>query len=407
MGEPFRIAVSGYYGFGNAGDEAVLAGIAQALRERTVPGGSSLTVLSGSVHDTETRHGLPAVDRMHIPTLRRLFHETGLLLSGGGSLLQDVTSVRSLLYYVWVMRLAHRCGCPTVFCAQGIGPLRRRVSRVMVRIAANHARAITVRDPESAALLRRIGVRERLITVTADPAFALKPDTSDFVDKLLERMKIDTRRPILGIAVRPWHEDGWTDERLERCVQAAAGAFDGTPLFIPMQPSADLPLSTRLAGTIPGAAAVTEELTPSQHIALLGRCRMTLAMRLHALIFAAAAGTPPVALSYDPKVDQMMLRLGLSQNTIPLKSAEPSVTADVLQGVESRRRETTERLVRASSPLREAACRNIDLALRAVGRSDLLLPQFQEPVELPEGETCHARRTLEDTAAPTAMEQTR
>src|SRR5205807_7129447 len=117
--------------------------------------------------------------------LRRSRKESDRLISGGGSLLQDTTSLRSLIYYLWVVRLAHSCGAPIMFYAQGIGPLRRKVSRALTRLVANRVQQITVRDAESADLLRRIGVNRPPIEVTADPAFALTAAGSGRAEEIL------------------------------------------------------------------------------------------------------------------------------------------------------------------------------------------------------------------------------
>src|SRR5579872_2840845 len=150
-----RIAVSGYYGCGNTGDEAVLAGIIESFARRGAAGRAEITVLSADPDDTRQRHRLPAVDRMSMHAVRRTLRTSDLLLSGGGSLLQDTTSLRSLVYYLWIVRLARILGTPVMFYAQGIGPLRRRVSRAMVRVVADRVHYITVRDPGSARTLRQ------------------------------------------------------------------------------------------------------------------------------------------------------------------------------------------------------------------------------------------------------------
>src|SRR5579862_5696826 len=118
-----RFTVSGYYGCGNAGDEAVLAGIKEAL-QRQAGDEAQMIVLSQNPAETRRLHGLAAVDRMSLSMVRRVLSETDLLLSGGGSLLQDTTSIRSLLYYLWIARTAYSIGKPVMFYAQGIGPLR-------------------------------------------------------------------------------------------------------------------------------------------------------------------------------------------------------------------------------------------------------------------------------------------
>lgn len=116
------IVVSGYYGFANAGDEAMLAAMIEALTD--IEPAIKITVISGNPEDTRQRHGVAAVYRLNYPEIARVLAKSQLLISGGGSLLQDVTSERSLYYYLSIMMLAKKLGKPVMLYAQGIGPVR-------------------------------------------------------------------------------------------------------------------------------------------------------------------------------------------------------------------------------------------------------------------------------------------
>ena len=61
MSEDRHIVISGYYGFGNAGDEAVLAGLVDTFRA-AIPG-VSLSVASADPEATRRMHGVDAFDR--------------------------------------------------------------------------------------------------------------------------------------------------------------------------------------------------------------------------------------------------------------------------------------------------------------------------------------------------------
>ncbi|MBM3457741.1 MAG: polysaccharide pyruvyl transferase CsaB, partial [Armatimonadetes bacterium] len=103
-----QILFSGYYGLGNAGDEAVLdASVELFRRERPT---LALSVLSGNVAETQRRLRLRAVPRFHPVAVLAAVRASDLVLSGGGSLLQDRTSMKSLLYYLSVLILAKRLG---------------------------------------------------------------------------------------------------------------------------------------------------------------------------------------------------------------------------------------------------------------------------------------------------------
>ncbi|HEX5324797.1 MAG TPA: polysaccharide pyruvyl transferase CsaB, partial [Capsulimonadaceae bacterium] len=170
-----RIVLSGYYGFQNAGDEAVLAGLIMALRAARPENELEITALSIDPARTKLEHGINALHRYRTGQVLRAIGRADLVLSGGGSLLQDSTSAHSIFYYLAIIRLAQMMGKKTMFIAQGIGPLIRKRSRKLTASVANRCSAITVRDNASCELLREIGVK-RPITVTADPALLLEPE---------------------------------------------------------------------------------------------------------------------------------------------------------------------------------------------------------------------------------------
>ena len=122
-----KIVISGYYGFANAGDEAMLTAIIKALRstEKTV----ELTVISGNPPATAARHKVNSLHRFSFCKIFAALMDCDLLLSGGGSLLQDVTSKRSLLYYLFILALGLLLKKKVMLFGQGIGPIHNRLMR--------------------------------------------------------------------------------------------------------------------------------------------------------------------------------------------------------------------------------------------------------------------------------------
>jgi polysaccharide pyruvyl transferase CsaB len=184
--------------------------------------------------------------------------------------------------------------------AHGVGPLRKPLSRKLVRMAIQSARVVTVRDDDSKALLRRIGVR-REVEVTADPVWALDANDGSSGGKALT----------WGVALRSWpgQTGGDATARAIRAIRSAAQAAGATLRFLPMQPAADRPL-IEAHGAQPQEIIPTANLHPRQIMAHAGRCDLMIAMRLHALIFAAAQGVPCVAVNYDPKVTALAKLIG-------------------------------------------------------------------------------------------------
>ncbi len=289
------VLLSGFYGMGNAGDEAVLAASVQMLRAVCE---MPIRVLSGEPNATAADLGVESYPRMHPRSVLAACRASRLLLSGGGSLLQDRTSVRSLFYYLAVLWLGRRTGARTMIWAQGVGPLDRPASRRAVAAVLRQCDAITVRDEESASLLREIGVTALTAEVTADPVFALAPVESPVVRECLGPT------PEIAIALRPWPgADGLLDALAEELPRDLAYQLWA------LQPETDLPIAERLAGRIPNARVVRCRLSPGEWVALAEHAQGVLAMRLHALIFAANRAVPVAGISYDPKVDALLASL--------------------------------------------------------------------------------------------------
>ena len=371
MNETRQFAVSGYYGCGNAGDEAVLAGIRESLARRA---GDSVRLLALSQNPEETRrlHGILAEDRMNFSALRSVMRGSDLLLSGGGSLLQDTTSVQSLLYYLWVARLALNAPIPLMFYAQGLGPLRRAMSRSLVRMVANRAAYITVRDESSARLLSAMGVTRPPIEVTADPAFALTPAAPEAINQILLAEGLPTDRPLIGVALRPWSKKGDSPVgSYARLLTELAGQTGAQVVLIPMQTPTDTEFADLIAATTetPEKFSVLRGVYPPDILlGVMGRFAAVVAMRLHALIFAARAGVPPFALAYDPKVEHLMRGLGLEDSLEHWRGFDPDEVAARVALLTSERDARSAALQSLMPALEAKALRNADCALLAAER---------------------------------------
>ncbi len=346
-----RLLLSGYYGYGNAGDEAVLAGLAQGFREIAPAGELYVAALSGNPSETRRMHGIEAADRYRPAALLRATARCDTFLSGGGSLLQDVTSAHGIFYYLAVVRLAQALGKKTMFIAQGIGPLTRPRSRRLVAAVANKLNFITVRDPDSAQLLRNIGVSRPPLEVTADPALLLSPGAVP-------------KAGGFGVALRPWQgQESLGAEAAAACFRSLAGQ---TPRLLAMQPESDGAAAAQFAaewGRRGGPPA--ERLEPGGLEPLLrsiAGCDMMVGMRLHALILAAAAGVPSAALSYDPKVTAFMTASGQGDAVYDLSAPKAEVLAEMVGRVWAERGARAEALAAALPGLRAQARRSCEAA---------------------------------------------
>ncbi len=319
-----KIALSGYYGFDNAGDEALLAAICHTIRN--IEPRADFVVFSGSPEKTAQLHRLRAVNRMNPWLIIRELLSSDLLISGGGSLLQDVTGPRSLPYYISIVALAKALHKRVIFYAQGIGPINRNFSRVLMHVIANKVDFITLRDEDSLALLQELGVNRPPIKVTADPVFALEPSSLDFkqAETLLQEHGIKKDK-MVGVSVRYWKALEGHQGDLARVLDSLAEK-NYRIVFIPMDYPIDLAESQRVADLMENDCIIIDKsLSSMEHIALISHFDLLIGMRLHSLIFAANRGIPFAGISYDPKIDAFLKSFDLQ----PLPEGFDAIAAQI------------------------------------------------------------------------------
>lgn len=340
--------ISGYYGYANAGDDALLASIADGLRARGVR-----RICALARRGSHPAPGVRAVSRFDLPAVSRALSHAKLLVSGGGSLLQDATSTKSLLYYASVIRWAKRVGVPTAILANGIGPIRRPANRRRAVRAALAADLISVRERASAAELAAMGIPQDRVRVTADPVYRLPAVRRVAGDYIV----LSLRETADGKDAAP-AEDAAVRALSEVCRARALRA-----VLLPMQPRYDRAICARAAARLAEAgvdASVAEEDSIDAIRSLVAGARAVCAMRLHALIFATAAAAPSLALSYDPKIDALMEYLGMEEYVLPAFTASEADVAARLVRLLENSSAVTEALTARSAELSRLAEEDLD-----------------------------------------------
>lgn len=318
-----RLLLAGYYGRGNAGDDAILAALHQELVAR-VPD-LQLTVTAGP-------HALPAgverVDPRNLPVLSAVVQSSDAVGLGGGGLLQDYWPVRTdallsqdqggLVEYLATPVLAHLHGVPTVLCALGAGPLRTAEGREQAGLAVQLAQAGTLRDVASYEVLAGAAGRPlpKQFRVATDPAFLLEPDEAG-VDELLISAGCAPGEALVAVALRHWPAGDPQTTWLEPVLQGLDPVLERRAarlLVLPFERTegagSDGDLARRVRQLRPHARVLADSPSPAQLAALLSRCQAVVAMRYHAALLASLGGTPAACLAYDPKVEQLAVQLG-------------------------------------------------------------------------------------------------
>lgn len=292
-----RAVLCGYYGKGNGGDEALLATLLQLLPAHVKP-----LVLSGNPEETQARYGVPACDRFSASAVWQALRQSEAFVWGGGSLMQDVTSRISPLYYGGLMAVAQRMGLRTIAWAQGIGPLTRPITRWVTRRNLSHCAAVSLRDAGSAELVANWGIP---FTLAPDPVWALQAEPVPGLWNL--------PAPRVAVVLRPHPQ--LTPQRLQVLAQALIDFQKATQtyiLLIPFQVSQDLPIAQALHAQLPEVSTILQLTDPRQLKGVFHGVEMAIAMRFHGLIMAAASECRCFAISYDPKVSQLMQELDLA-----------------------------------------------------------------------------------------------
>ncbi|MEK3750286.1 polysaccharide pyruvyl transferase CsaB [Paenibacillus sp. FSL E2-8871] len=314
---PKKIVISGYYGFRNSGDEAVLQSILIALQKQSQALGISIEpiVLSIDPEWTSATYGVKSVHRMKLVEVRQAIYESAGLISGGGSLLQDVTGSKSIPYYLGIIKLAQWMGRPTFIYAQGIGPVNRKLFHPLIKSVFRKCTYISVRDEQSRELLLSMGLEQKKIEVVPDPVMGLSlPEDTDATTQSSE---LSDSLPVIGISVRFWEQDR---RELEALAQGLIKANREVPLhlrFLPFHTPSDNEASRymmeKLKGIIiehGGQISICEDAIHPQHMLReVGQCDVLIGMRLHSLIYAAGRRVPLIGISYDPKIDHFLDRI--------------------------------------------------------------------------------------------------
>ena len=308
-----RVVICGAYGRGNAGDDAILLAILTELR--SIDPDLSFQVFSRNPMETRQTYRVNAFYTFHIWKAIYYFKRAKFFINGGGSLMQDVTSYRSLWFYLANIRAAKRAGNRVQMYGCGIGPVTRESHRSLAaKIINKYVDVITLREPDSLEELRAMGVTEPEVLLTADPALILQKAPDDETDSVLLRAGIPPHGNYLCFALRRWKGFEEKAPLFGAAAEYAYRTYGLTPVFVAVEKHLD-PGAGQLAArglTIPhyflddagGAGTI---------IGALSRMQAVVSMRLHALIFAAGQGIPLAGVVYDPKVSAFLRYIGQEQ----------------------------------------------------------------------------------------------
>ena len=306
----YNVVMSGYYGFNNTGDEAIMLSMHKNIQE--IGDNYHITVLSNKPQETKEKYGIEAVYRFGMRDVLRAIKNCDVLLSGGGSLLQDSTSTRSLMYYLSITATAKMMRKKVMLYANGIGPVSGKRNRRLVKQVVNKADLITLREENSYEELLSMGVNPKKCFVTADPVFTMDGIGAEESQAILQKEGVPTDKPMVVVSVRNWKDmDKFIGRFAEMC-DIIVEKYDRNIVFLGMQMPNDITVSEKVRKKMKQDAYILKgNYSPYEVMGIISQADFILSMRLHTLIFAARQRVPLIGFIYDPKIEYYLEKLDM------------------------------------------------------------------------------------------------
>lgn len=349
-----RILLSGYFGYGNIGDEAILE--AECAHLRLLKPDLELSVLMDNKARAEELQ-LTAYKRKSLWHIYQAVKSCDLVISGGGGLFQDSTGFGSVMYYGMILAAASILGKPSFLFSQGFGPIKTGIGKSLAKALLPLATKASFRDAESAEEFKKFapGVPAE---VTADPVFLLPSFSEEEAGRILDKCALpDPHKPVLAVIIRNWF--GLDVAEYAKALNEWAASFDKEScpqiLVIPFQYWFDEGISRRLTSLLQADCVMSPELNVKEMMALFSspRIEMIFSMRLHALIMGAVCGRSVYGVAYDPKVERMCALCGAP--CVDFTGLKSDKMRECLQEGWKERRERAADIAAKAANLRERA----------------------------------------------------
>lgn len=298
----YDILISGYYGFENSGDDAILLAILDNLRK--YKSDVKILVLSKKPEETKRIYGVDTADRFNFNEVLKAMKNSKVFLNGGGNLIQDESSTRSLMYYLATIYMAKKLGLKVMLYSNGIGAITKKLNRLITSLVINKADIITLREEISLHEIESLNIQKPKVMVTADPAFTLLPCEIQEASSILEKEGIERHKPLIGISIRKWKNHEHYLKEIAKAADYMQEAYDVQPVLIPMHYPHDVEISSTLSSMMKHKPYIIKnKYTVPQTLGIISSMDMILGMRLHALIYGVSLQVPVIGLIYDPKVE--------------------------------------------------------------------------------------------------------
>lgn len=375
------IAPFGFFGAGNIGDESTLQGFARLVSEH----GNGLRVWVASRNPSHTARVEPSFRYYNSRgrDLRRRwarFRSSAQVIVGGTPIM-DVLGKWPLSELTPLVRSAGAERKPVVFVGSGTESLQNEQSKQLVSEALiPHVRHWTVRSDCDKDRLMSYGAAADSVTVAADLAWLLEPQSTEFGAQYLKRLGFAQGRPLIGVNIA--NELNALDQQphlineLAAFLDWAIEKFDAQVAFFANEVrehrSFDTAANRRLLQSLRNQdrALMVPSLywSPQEMLSLIGCCEFTVSMRYHFCLFSALQSVPFIALQRSMKVSDLCRDLNWPYGT-DFKDLNAASLLGMLCEANEKRSSLVVDLQQRVGSLRERAMLNriaLDSLLRAI-----------------------------------------
>ncbi len=361
----YDVAILGYYGFRNSGDDALLHSIISSLKSRKPH--IRIAVFSKKPEETARIYKVAAFNRFDWSSVRTVLKNTKLFVMGGGSLLQDGTSKRSLYYYVYVLNMAKKYCGRTMLYANGIGPFIHKSSKKLVSRTLKGVDLITLRDSDSAVDLEKLGIHGENVYITADPVFSLAKTSGKNASALLERKGVTNTDKYVCVSPRKWgSQPEEFSEGFAKMCDYITEQYGYKIVFLPMQYPYDAKIIRTIQAQMKNPSVFADSrLAPGDVLDIIRKSELTIGVRLHLLIYASTVAVPGIGIVYDPKVSSFQRYIGQPYFIDPRALSTGDYTSVIDECVRTRL-EISAGLVQTSEEMKQKSEQTADMAIKLI-----------------------------------------
>lgn len=301
-----KIGIFGHFGANNFGDELILETMLMNLESILRPDGI-LVFTAKPVPNTY--EGFKTVKTIYYPgfnlqlifktnVIIRAIKSCDVILIGGGGLLQDAHSYKTIPRYLIPVIIAKIFNKKVMYFSVGIGPINSRLLRKTVASISELADIITVRDKYSSDLLKRIGF-ERKIYVSGDPVFSRQLD----FERGSKVINTNNTKLKVGISIRPFNFPKSQIPSLAEFLDYLIDRHNAEIYFLPTE--TDIAVNQEIYNCMKNDKKKICNYSIHKFLQVIADMNVVIGMRLHILMVGLLCNIPVVGIAYLPKVSAL------------------------------------------------------------------------------------------------------